>query len=200
MSGVYHLEDSTQQVYETFCDFTTEDGFVWTLTESFNFSNNEEFKDKPFFKSFPVNERALNWNRYRLSSSRMNQTADHSTHFRATCNFDSDKLSYDDNLRGKLGTNSVLWKEVNACVLHEVINVGNHRCDNCTVLFVQTRDCHAHIINSYNDEPRARGCEEPRRDPLLGEDYFGCYKVINTDNRCTSRDNATTQWWLGEKR
>ena len=72
VSGVYHLKDSTQNVYETFCDFTTENDFVWTLIESFSFRNKAEFMDKPFFKSYPVNEKAFTWSRYRLSLSQMN--------------------------------------------------------------------------------------------------------------------------------
>ena len=61
-SGVYQLFDPTNNsVYDVFCDFTSEKGFVWTLIESFSFRYNDEFKDKAFYEDHPLNQEAFTW-------------------------------------------------------------------------------------------------------------------------------------------
>ena len=90
-SGVYHLFDpATNSMYETFCDFTSENVFVWTLIESFSLANNQVFKMRAFFKDHPVNQKSFSWKIFGLSISRMTAIADHSTHVRATGNFYSE--------------------------------------------------------------------------------------------------------------
>ena len=32
-----------------------------------------------------------------------------------------------------------------------------------------------------------------------GKNNFGCYHTINPLHRCTSGDDATTQWWFAEQ-
>ena len=45
-SRVYKLKNlSTVEFYETICDFTTEERFVWTHIESFSCRSNVEFMD-----------------------------------------------------------------------------------------------------------------------------------------------------------
>ena len=73
LSRVYQLFDPTNNfVYEVFCDFTSEMGFVWTLIESFSFRYNDEFKDKAFYEDYPLNKEAFTWSKFRLSLPRMN--------------------------------------------------------------------------------------------------------------------------------
>ena len=73
-------DPTTDSLYEVFCDFTSADGFVWTVVDSFSFSNKNEFADKAFYKDYPANQEAFTWNRFRLSWSRMAAIAKHSKH------------------------------------------------------------------------------------------------------------------------
>ena len=111
-SGVYQLLDPTAiSTYEVFCDAISEKGFVWTLIESFSFRNNNEFAHKAFYKQHPVNQDAFSWNKFRF----MNAMANHSTHVRATCNFNSEELKYSDYLRAKLTDIDVMSLNFDGC-------------------------------------------------------------------------------------
>ena len=78
-------EPRTKSFYQTFCDFTSESGFVWTLLESFSLTNNNEFKGKTFLEDFQENQRSFTWNKFRLSRLMTNTTLNHSLYVRATC-------------------------------------------------------------------------------------------------------------------
>ena len=55
-SDVCTMYDPTSKsLYQTFCDFTSENGAVWTLLESFSLANKNDFKAQPFDKDYPVN-------------------------------------------------------------------------------------------------------------------------------------------------
>ena len=68
-STVYTLYDpASKSFYQTFCDLTSEHGFVWTLLESFSrLGNNNDFKAQPFDKDYPVNQNSFKWNKFRLT-------------------------------------------------------------------------------------------------------------------------------------
>ena len=57
-SGVYNLNDTVQ----TYCDFDSEAGKVWTLIQSFSLENKAFYKREPFYFNFPRNETRFNWN------------------------------------------------------------------------------------------------------------------------------------------
>ena len=99
---------ASNSFYQTFCDFTSENGFVWTLLESFSLANNNDFKTQPFLKDYPVSQNSFRWNKFRLSWSIMNSTLSHSTHFRATCNFKTDGLITTDYWRAKTAYLNIL--------------------------------------------------------------------------------------------
>ena len=197
-STVYTLYDpGSKSFYETFCDLTSETGFVWTLLESFSLANNIHFKAQPFDKDYTVNQNSFKWNKFRLSLPIMNSTLSHSTHFRATCNF-TDGLLTKDYLRGKTTERNILLLNGRPCVTLEYINIRGYDCYDCTVLMAQGINVHLHTDSSLescqfksasNDSVKAGG----------GEDNFGYYGTINPSHRCTSGENATTQWWLGEQ-
>ena len=70
--GVYQLSDPTTiSMYEVFCDAISEEGFVWTLIESFSRRNKDEFEDKAFFKDYPKNQEAFKLDKFRLSLPRI---------------------------------------------------------------------------------------------------------------------------------
>lgn len=196
-SQAYWLFDPTSNSwYETFCDFTTENGFVWTLIESFSLFNNQNFADKSFYKDYPVIENDFNWNKFRLSLNRMESIANQSSHVRATCNFNTDGLNFTDYLRAKLTDIDVMRKKFDDCRNYEYINVRGYGCHDCTAVFVQQDMWHAHVDSYYG-----AGCQLKAsgaiKDPG-GEDDFGWYGTVNPIHRCSSNNNSTTQWWFGE--
>ena len=200
-SGLYLLLDPTSKsLYEVFCDYTSENGLIWTLIESFSLANKLEFAIKPFYKDYPVNQNSFTWNRFRLSRPRMNSIASHSTHVRATCNFNTDGVNYTDYLRAKLSDIDVTRLNFDGCKRYEYINIRGYNCHNCTAHFVQKNKWHAHVDSYYGSR---KGCQF--KSPLPGslklnggEDNFGWYNSVNHVHRCSASANATTQWWIGE--
>ncbi|XP_015758690.1 PREDICTED: uncharacterized protein LOC107337957, partial [Acropora digitifera] len=51
---LYH--SASKSFYQTFCDFTSENGFVWTLLESFSLANKNDFMTQTFDKNYAVNQ------------------------------------------------------------------------------------------------------------------------------------------------
>ena len=200
-SAVYTMYDPTSMsFYQTFCDFTSENGFIWTLLESFRLADKNEFQNQQFYKDHRVNQNFFTWNKFRLSRSILNSTLSHSTHVRATCNFNTDGLVTNDYLRAKTADLNILLLKRESCLKMEYINIRGYDCYNCTALMTQTIRWHLHIDSHY----RGKSCQftSARNGSVAspgGEDNFGFYHTINPLHRCTSGDNATTQWWFGEK-
>ena len=182
------LHPETSSLYEVFCDSMSENGFVWTLVESFSLANKVEFASKAFCKNYPVNQSSFSWNNFLLS-----------WHVRATCNFNPDGLNYTDNLRAKLSDIDMLRLMFNGCKKYEYINIRGYRCNNCTAHFCQKDYFHAHI-DSYHGSKKGCNLTIPGAvDETNGEDNFGSYGTINHVHRCSTNNSSTTQWWLGEQ-
>lgn len=200
-SGVYSIFDPIKNfIYEAFCDFNDKNGFVWTLFESFSLANKNEFAVKPFYVDYPVNENAFDWNKFRLSFSRMKMISSNSTHVRATCNFNTAGLNYTDYLRAKITDIDVIRLKIDGCKKYEYINIRGYSCGQCTAHFAQIDIWHAHVDSYYGSQ---KGCQ--LTSPLTGavrnpggEDNFGFYQTVNPVHRCSSSLNSTTQWWFGE--
>ncbi|XP_067026503.1 uncharacterized protein [Acropora muricata] len=193
----YNSKQRSKSFYQTFCDLTSENGFVWTLLESFSLANRKDFQSRAFLQDYPVSQNSFKWNKFRLSLPIMNLTLSHSTHFRATCNFNTDGLVTTDYLRAKTTDFNFLLPIQDPCVKMEYMNIRGYDCYNCTARFYQNIDEHIHC-DSYN----VGTCQftSARNDAVKlhgGEDNFGYYGTINPSHRCTSNDNATTQWWFG---
>ena len=197
---MYQLFDpTTMSMHEVFCDAISEKGFIWTLIESFSFRNKNEFADKAFYKDFPVNQEAFVWSKFRLSRPRMIATANHSTHVRATCNFNTVELTYRDYLRAKLNDIDVMRLNFDGCKTYEFISVRGYNCSNCTAQFVQTDNWHAHTDSFWGPKIGCQFTSQSAGAVKLpgGEDNFGCYQTVNPVHRCVSSNNSTTQWWFG---
>ena len=201
-SGLRLLFDSTSKsLYEVFCDYTSENGFIWTLIESFSLANKFEFAKKPFYKDYPVNQNSFTWSKFRLSRSRMNIIAGHSTHVRATCNFNTEGLKYTDYLRAKVSVIDVMSLNFDGCKRYEYINIRGYNCHNCMAQFVQRDYWHAHIDSYHGSQ---MGCHFNSsltgsvKNPS-GEDNFGWYETVNPVHRCSASADSTTQWWIGEQ-
>ena len=194
-------DPASKSFYQTFCDLTSETGFVWTLLESFSLANNNHFKAQPFSKDYPVNQNFFKWNKFRLSLRIMHSTLSHSTHFRATCNFNTDGLLNTDYLRAKTTDLNILKLIIISvpCVKMEYINIRGYHddCYDCTALIGQAIKIHLHTDSS--DTVKSCQFRSARDSSVASEDNFGYYDIVNPLHRCTSEDNATTQWWFGEQ-
>ena len=191
-------DPASKSFYQTFCDFTSENGFVWTLLESFSLANNH-FMKQPFFHDYPANQNFFKWDTFRLSLPIMNSTLSHSTHFRATCNFNTDGLVTKDYLRGKTTEFNILLPNGRPCVTLEYINIRGYEGYKVSVRMYEDSKSHLHT-DSHNG-----GSECPFDGAKSGsigghgEDNFGYYAIVNSLHKCTSGDNSTTQWWLSER-
>ena len=146
-SAVQTLYDPTSKsLFQTFCDFTSENGFVWTLLESFSLADNNDFKNQPFSKDHPVSQNSFKWNKFRLSKMIMNSTLSHSTHFRATCNFNTDGLVTTDYLRVKTFDLNILQLNSYPCVKMEYINIRGYHCHDCMAQMFQGINWHLHTV------------------------------------------------------
>lgn len=199
-SAVYTLLNSTDKsLYQTFCDFTSEKGFVWTLVESFSLANKNDFKLKQFYKDYPVNQNSFSWDKFRLSKAIMSSALAHSTHVRATCNFNIDGLKTTDYLRARMIDANVLLLNGEACKKFEYVNIRGYDCHNCTVWFTQTESWHAHVDSYYTPNLPCQFTEARNGSVPIpaGEDNFGFYETVNPLHRCSSTNKSTTQWWFG---
>ena len=200
-STVYTLYDpSSKSFYQTFCDFTSENGFVWTLLESFSLANKNDFAKQQFYNDYEVNQNSFIWNKFRLPLLIMNSTLSHSTHFRATCNFNTDGLVKTDYLRGKTTELNILLLEGGPCVTLEYINIRGYEGYNCTVWMTQKpHKWHLHTDSHYGGNYCQFKSAKTGSIGGWGEDNFGYYYTVNRLHRCSSRGDSTTQWWFGEQ-
>ena len=190
---------TSKSFHQTFCDFTSENAFLWTLLESFRLANKNEFQNKKFYQDHRVNQKSFTWNKFRLSLPIMNSTLNHCTHFRATCNFNTDGLVTTHYLRGKPTDLNIQLLNSEPCVKLEFINIRGYDCYDWTVKMTQTINWHLHF-DSYNVELcQFRSARNGSVKLPGGEDNFGYYQTINPLHRCTTGENATTQWWFGEE-
>ena len=178
----------------------SESGFVWTLLQSFSLANNAMFTGEPFAYDFPMNHESndVNWSSYRLSLPRMRTIANHSTHFRATCNFPTEGLQYTDYALAKLEDQDIFGTWHYTCRVYEYINIRGNECSNCTAMTKQLPG-QSWTVNSYRS--RSFDCQFDGTPGSNGSEHnFGRYLKINTDHRCSSSPNSTTQHWLGVKK
>ena len=200
-STVYTLYDpASKSFYQTFCDFTSENGFVWTLLDSFSLANKIYYNAQPLSQDYPLNQNSFKWNKFRLSLPIMNSMLSHSTHFRATCKFDTDGLVTRDYLRGKTTDfNILLLLKKDSCEKMEYINIRGYDCYNCTAKMTQKIWWHIHCDSYYMDPCQFTSARNGSVKEPGGEDNFGFYGTINSLHRCSSGNDATTQWWFGEQ-
>ena len=173
-STVYTLYDPTiKAFYQTFCDFTSENGFVWTLLEIKTISR------------LSPSSKVTQWTRTPSSGTSFFL----STYFRATCNFNTDGLVTTDYLRAKTTDLNILLLNIGLCVKMEYINIRGYDCYNCTAKMSQ-KEWHLHSTSHY---------EDPCPFTNARNSSVASIKTINPLHRCTSGDDATTQCWFREK-
>ena len=200
-SGNYIVYDSLGVTFSVYCGFEESNtGFAWTMIQSFSFSKKNLFySDKEFSTDCPINNNLnqVDWTEYRLSLSQMQSIADHSTHFRATCNYLTDGLDYTDYARAKLEGYNIFetWDEV--CKHYEYLNIRGLECHDCTALTKQ-KPGKAWFINS--DISKLSGCDfDGSQGSVSNENNFGRYRsgTVNPAHRCSALPASTTQYWFG---
>ena len=123
----------------------------------------------------------------------------HSTHWRATCRYETDGTVRTDYLRASLKDFDII-REVpkgnGGCRPYEYVNIRGNECVNCTTRTWYQKGLHPLHI----DSSKQNGCDfsgSISDQAVNDEDNFGFYKVVNPKFRCTLSQNATTQFWIG---
>ncbi|XP_028406479.1 uncharacterized protein LOC114528967 [Dendronephthya gigantea] len=201
-SGVYTLFNNFNQSFPAYCDFNLHDGKVWTLVQSFSLGNIlPHYQKKQLFVDNPRNvENPDNWQDYRLSKARFNSIQKNSTHFRMTCNYDSQSIEdMVDYVRLKTSVVDFLTYNIDntdqKCILVEYLNIRGGSCADCTLAMVQTSTWN--IFTSPNRNA-LYSCDwqYPNGHPEC-EENLGGYECWNTEYRCTSSSSSTTNTWYG---
>ena len=194
-SREYAIQDTSGNFINTYCDFSSEVDFVWTLIETFCLANLENFAWTHFGEDRPRNEDSMNWLDFRLTRNAMNYINQGATHFRATCDFEKDTFDINaDYLRGeisKLNFFSDGSDITHTCIEYERVRIFGAGCDNCTAETWHAPGYHAHLEDDSCDLQVVISYNGPRRE------YFGYFQAINGNHQCSSSLGATTQWWLG---
>ena len=203
-NGYYSLYDHTNKPHLAFCDFQSDPGFAWTLIESLSLTHarTSTFR-KSFYYNVPSNECTPNWSNYRISKARMIaiKNAASSTHFRATCNFNSDSekgLSDRRNyLRVSFCAYGLFLQSRNRwnCAVVDYINIRGTSCSKCSIPLYSNGINHLHTNVPYARKICGR-FNVP--NPTSNEQSFGHYSgAINRQFSCTESSSSTTNWWIG---
>ena len=198
--GKYKVFDGNMNLFEVFCDFDTNSTMAWTLIQSYQLQNNDQFKGHSFRLDHPVQENTPVWDSYRLSKSRMQSIQEDSSKWRMTCRYDTDGVSYTDYVRGSNDKVDILKYDKLSCQKMEFINIRGYRCTSCTATAAQDNNNMLH----FDSEKSYRHCSfKPLASSSCnsgyGEDNFGYYNCKNPAHRCTSSPTSTTQTWFGNK-
>lgn len=200
--GRYIVYDSSDVAFSVNCGIEESDPrYAWTLIQSFSLSNRKAFAfGKEFSKDSPVNSNLndVDWTGYRLSLSQMQSLANHSTHFRATCNYLTDGLNYTDYARVKLEDHDMFDTWNARCKMFEYLNIRGIECHNCTALTKQ-KSGRAWVI--FSAPSQGSGCDFDGQQGSFvnNENNFGRYPngTVNSAHRCSASPNSTTQHWFG---
>ena len=161
-------------------------------------------KDIVFYEDYPaISGDAPNWQAYLIKRPYLLWLRDHSTHWRATCRYNTDGIVYTDYLRASLKDFDII-RDVptvkDVCRPYEYVNIRGNECVNCTARTWYKKGVYPlHIDSHYQYDCDFDGS---RTDTAVyGEDNFGlyCNSCINPKFRCTSSENDTTQIWIGGK-
>eukprot|EP00795_Rhopilema_esculentum_P000526 gene526-10209_t len=156
--------------------------------------NNGMFGGTPFSADLPINERAPNWVAYRLSKAQMLSIKAHSTHWRATCSFNTHGIDFTDYVRANLKSMDIMtYQGAGMCKNTEYINIRGKGAHHKTARFWQAGTVLHH--DSYHS---GDACEfGARQGSVVSEDNFGAYANTNKNFRCTANRESTTQYWFG---
>lgn len=195
-NGVFEISNhNNSELFNVYCDFTSEPSFIWTLVESFEKIKKSAFNND-FLADMPIRANDPQFSEHRLSLSARTHLLSDATHIRATCEFDKG-FSYTDYLRGKLTDIDLVGSS--GCRLFERINIRGIECMDCKARYFGKSGEHNHIGSAQGQECSCGNCVPTWTNSVGSEDSFGLFVSRNTDHRCVQNDQATTQWWLGSQ-
>lgn len=197
VSGLFCVQDSVGNLQKVYCDLASEYGWVWTLVMSQSLENrNETFAQSGLLVDTPKNAEIPNWDAYRLSRNTMEELRNLSTHWRSTCNFQSQPVDFRDYVRAEFKQFDVLtFVAGRICKKMEFMSIRGHACQQCTAAWGQR--IHLFLTHRSDVNECERGGTPGHITP---EQTFGRYKKgLNRDFRCTAGESATTNYWFGSK-
>ena len=197
ISGNYTVLDVNHNTFQVFCDFDKNATITWTLIQSYSLHNNEIFKSSSFNEDSPHNQNNPSWSRYRLSKSRMESIQQDSTKWRATCRYETDGVLYTDYLRVSKAELDILTNIGAQCVNVEYINVRGQNCTGCTAYIRQTPSQILHFLSKNSIDFGQCNFKPFGEQVCKNRYYFGHYYCTNSEHRCSSSSETTTQNWLG---
>lgn len=201
-SGNYIIYDSRNVAFSVYCGIRESNaGYAWALIQSFALRNSDLFAyDKEFSTDSPVNNNLdeVDWTAYRLSLSQMQYVANHSTHFRATCNDPTEGLNYTDYARAKLEDHDIFHTWDWECKRFEYLNIRGFECHNCTTLTKQ-KSGKAWVTVSYVSKESGCNFDGQQGSFVTDENNSGRYRprTVNPAHRCSASPTSTTQYWFG---
>ena len=138
------------------------------------------------------------WSSYRLSLADMKLTRAHSTHWRATCDFQTIGIDFRDYFRALLDDYDVMAAPALpvSCKRYEFINIRGNQCINCTA-FTMTITSATPCVVSYQTSLPCDLDGKPNGGKFA-EMNFGFYTIVNPAFRCSATKDSTTQYWFGK--
>ncbi|KAM7432473.1 hypothetical protein ABFA07_017110 [Porites harrisoni] len=191
-SGLYTIIDDSSQSFQVFCDFASEPGFAWNLIQSFRLSQTQNIIFSGYTNAISGDQ--PNWHAYLIHPTYLAWLRTQSTHWRATCRYDTDGVVYTDYMRTSLANCDIITlpegTPPNICFQFEFINIRGHECFNCTAPLWNSPALHTDSGLTFCEFNATEGA-------VVSEDNFGSYSSANPLHRCSSVPNSTTQFWLG---
>lgn len=201
-NGLYTLYNEVGgSPFTTFCDFTSDPSFVWTLVGSLSFNEARKKENRVgFYYNAPINECfATNISNFRLPKSRMEgiYQAPTTNYVRATCNFDFEEsqAGYKECIRFLTCPYSILQSSLSYCIKADYIKIFNYSCRGCYLYLSGGRTSHPFFWTHY--------CSRKSPDllkvmPKNGNlQYFGNYATFSSKFSCTNKPDSLTNWWFG---
>ncbi|KAL9968534.1 hypothetical protein ACROYT_G020641 [Oculina patagonica] len=138
-----------------------------------------------------------NWQAYLIRPSYLAWLGNQSTHWRATCRYDTDGVVYRDYMRTSLADfdiRNIQEPVIAECHQFEIINIRGYECVSCTAPLWNRKG-----ITSLCTDSSYNICEFSgnQGNVVNSEDNFGLYGKVNPAFRCTSNPDSTTQFWIG---
>ena len=168
---------------------------------SFSFFSQSQVVFYDYPDSSAVSSDSPNWQKYLMKRHFLVWLRNHSTHWRATCRYNTDGTVYTDYLRASFEDFDIVRVTptlTGDCQKYELVNIRGNECANCTAKTWYLKGTFPlHIDSTISD-----GCDfdgTQSGDVVASEDNFGLYYNVNSKFRCTSSSEATTQFWFGSK-
>ena len=135
-----------------------------------------------------------NWQAYLIRPTYLQWLAKQSTHWRATCRYETDGVMYRDYMRTSLANFDIMNipAPISAkCYQFEIINIRGYECASCTAPLWNRKGA-----SSLHTDSSRKVCQfnGNRGDVVDNEDNFGGYGSVNPNFRCTSSPDSTTQF------